>query len=580
MDFSNLKRQLGRENEVLSLEEMRQRLLDLLLFSSTVLGTGIYISALGPALSNNLYPYVAVYTASYVWLLVITFVRQLPYRLRANSWLLFLYLFGVLNLPLSGFNVDSGLFLLTFIAMSTLLYNSKAGLVALVLSLVSIGIMAYFIVYQGFHLYLGLPQNNGMLWVIGGAIFVLMGIILVASLSVLLQGLTLNLTHTTALVEEMRQKNEALIESENRYRRLVETSPDAIMLVGLDGKIVMANLASQVLLGFTSAEEMVGWEIADLAPAQPLASEWKLENLQAVGAIQDIETEMLRKDGRHIMVEFSVSPVLNAAGEPQAILGIGKNITKRKVAEWLLQKAKEKLEQRTAQLQESQFQLRKLAAQVITIHEEERRVISQELHDDAGQALITLKHSLSSALEELPDAAETVRERLVGALNLVDRTLTLIRSMSHRLRPPALEVGGLNLSLAELCRECGQQTSLQIHYTGQELPGLPEDIAINLYRVAQEAITNILKHAAASEAEVVLTHSRGVISLSIRDNGKGSRADIHAQFGIGLFGIHERLSMLGGELRVEANPGEGYRLTARVPWKAPRQKALSRKKAA
>ena len=579
MDFLNLKRQLGRENEVLSLDEMRQHLLDLLLLSSVVLGTGIYIFALGPAISNNLYPFVAVYSVSYVWLLVITFVRRLPYRLRANSWLLFLYLFGTLNLPLSGFNVDSGLFLLTFIAMSTLLYNSKAGLVALALSLASVGIMAYFIVYQGFHLYLGLPQNNGMLWVIGGAIFVLMGTILIVSVTVLLQDMALNLVRTTTLAEEMRHKNEELIESERRYRRLVETSPDAILLVSLDGKIMMANLASQVLLGFTSAEEMIGWDIKDLAPGDPLGGKGTLENLLTGRVIREVETEMLRKDGRHIMVEFSVSPIASPTGEPLAILGVGRDVTKRKIAEWLLRKAKSKLEQRTEELQASQTQLRKLAAQVITVHEEERRVISQELHDDAGQALITLQYGLSSALEELPAGSEMVRDRLLGALRMVERTMMLIRSVSHRLRPPALEVGGLNLSLAELCRECCQQTGLQIKYKGQELPGLPEDLAINLYRVAQEAITNILKHAGASQVEVALARRRGAICLSILDNGKGSRADIHAQFGIGLFGMHERLSMLGGELRVEANPGEGYRLTARVPWKAPRRKTPSRKKA-
>jgi signal transduction histidine kinase len=283
---------------------------------------------------------------------------------------------------------------------------------------------------------------------------------------------------------------------------------------------------------------------------------------------------MLRKDGRHIMVEFSASPILNASGEPQAILGIGRDVTQRKIAEWLMRKAKNTLEQRTEQLQASQTQLRKLAGQVITIHEEERRIIAQELHDDAGQTLITLKHSLSSALDELPEQPGALRDRLVGSLKLVDRSMTLIRSVSHRLRPPALEAGGLNLSLAELCRECREGTRLQIHYEGQELPGLPVDIAINLYRVAQEAITNILKHAAATRVRIALTYKRGKISLSILDNGVGSPVDIQDHAGIGLFGMQERLGMLGGELNVDVKQGHGYRLTARVPWKASQTKNL------
>ncbi len=323
-------------------------------------------------------------------------------------------------------------------------------------------------------------------------------------------------------------------------------------------------------MGFTSAEELAGWEVADLMPGTA-ADGWGLESILRNGVIRDAETEMLRKDGRHIMVEFSASLVSDGSGNPQAILGVGKDITKRKISEWLLQKAKTQLEQRSEQLQASQIQLRKLAGQVITVHEEERRIISQELHDDAGQALITLKHSLGSALEELSAQPEALRERLLVALRLVDRTMALIRSLSHRLRPPALDVGGLNLSLMELCRECREQTRLQIDYAGQELPGLPDDIAISLYRVTQEAITNVLKHADATRVQIALAHRRGRISLTILDDGRRGHARAHPPGGIGLLGMQERLNMLGGELKVEPNHSHGYRLTALVPWKPERR---------
>jgi len=573
MDFSFLKKHLEFQEESLDLNRMRRRLLDILLGSSAVLGTGLYIIALGPSLANRLYPSVAVYTISYLWLLGITIFKRLPYGLRANSWLFFFYVLGVNNLLYSGFNVDSGLFLLTFVAMCTLLYNLRAAGRALILSLVTILVISYLVVERSFVLRLALPQGNGMLWVIGGSIFMLMSFLLSVSLNVMVRGLSTNLSKTTALAAELRQKNDALVESETRYRKLVETSPDAILLVDLDGKVIMGNLASQILLGFTSAEDLVGWEIEDLMPGGPSGNGWNLEELLDDGALRDIEIEMLRKDGRHIMVEFSTSVITNSIGEPQAILGVGKNITKRKVVEWLLQKAKSELEQHTKQLQVSQIQLRKLAGQVITVHEEERRIISQELHDDAGQTLITLKHSLSSALEELNSQPEAARERLEGSLKLVDQTMSRIRSLSHRVRPPALDVGGLNLSLMELCRECHQQTKLQIHYTGKELPGLPDDIAINLYRVAQEAITNILKHASATRVEVTLGYKRSQISLSILDDGVGGIAEVQPQGGIGLFGMQERLNLLGGQLKIDVNREHGYKLIALVPWKAPRRKA-------
>lgn len=567
MDFTFLKKQFDLQGAALDLDELRKSLLDILLLSSAVLGTGLYFIALQPSLVNRLYPAIAVYTLSYLWLLVITFVKRLPYRLRTNSWLLFFFVLGGINLWYSGFNVDAGLFLLTYIAMCTLLYSFRAGVRAILLSLAAILVMNYLIVERGFILRLALPQQNAMLWAIGGIVFLLMGILLAVSLTVLIRGLTANLSRVTSLAEELRQKNEALIEGEARYRNLVETSPDAIMLVGLDGKITMANLASQVLLGFTSADELVGWQIADLVPGDPSGGGLNMNTLLAAGVIRDAETEMLRKDGRHIMVEFSASLITNAAGEPQAILGMGKNITKRKIAEWLLQKAKTQLEQRTEQLQTSQIQLRKLAGQVITVHEEERRIISQELHDEAGQTLITLQHSLGSVLAELPEEAGALEERLVGSLRLVDRAMALIRSVSHRLRPPALDVGGLNLSLTELCRECSEGTHLQIDYTGLELPGLPDDIAISLYRVAQEALTNIMKHAAATRVEIALGYARGKISLSIMDDGSGGSTEDQPHDGIGLLGMQERVSLLGGELKVKSDQGRGYRITALVPWK-------------
>jgi two-component system NarL family sensor kinase len=152
-------------------------------------------------------------------------------------------------------------------------------------------------------------------------------------------------------------------------------------------------------------------------------------------------------------------------------------------------------------------------------------------------------------------------------MKIVERAMSLIRSLSHRLRPPALDVGGLNLSLAELCRECREQTSLEVEYAGLELPGLPEDIAISLYRVTQEAITNTLKHAAATRLEIKLGYRRGWITLSIEDNGRGCPAGSRPHAGIGLLGMQERLNLLGGTLSAMGNTGRGFRLVARAPWK-------------
>jgi signal transduction histidine kinase len=139
-----------------------------------------------------------------------------------------------------------------------------------------------------------------------------------------------------------------------------------------------------------------------------------------------------------------------------------------------------------------------------------------------------------------------------------------VRSLSHRLRPAALEVGGIHISLEDLCRDVADQTRLSIQYTGQDLPGLPNEIAISLYRVVQEALTNILKHADARRVQVRLHAHHDFVMVSVRDDGKGVLASTRA--GTGLLGLQERLHLLGGEIKIEFQPGKGVHLLASIPW--------------
>jgi len=149
--------------------------------------------------------------------------------------------------------------------------------------------------------------------------------------------------------------------------------------------------------------------------------------------------------------------------------------------------------ERTAALLDSQEKMRLLTAQTVKAQEEERRTISRELHDDAGQALITLQYSLTAIQGELPETETFSRTRLADSLKVIDQTMQHIRSLSHSLRPPVLDIGGIDLSLQEYCREQAKRTQVPIIYHGQDIPGLPDEISISLYRFVQEALTNVLK---------------------------------------------------------------------------------------
>jgi len=226
--------------------------------------------------------------------------------------------------------------------------------------------------------------------------------------------------------------------------------------------------------------------------------------------------------------------------------------------------------ERTSSLAASQEQLRKLTRQIVIAQEEERRRVSRELHDDAGQELITLRFRLETLLNELPSDHPPINQRLKEAIAQIEHTSEHIRDLSHSLRPPVLDVAGIHVSLKEYCREYSERTRVRVQYRGENIPALPDPIGICLFRFVQEATTNILRHAHASQVNIGLHHRNGIIVLSVADDGRGMDKDWRAQSaGIGLLGLEERLSLLGGQLIVKTKPGGGTRLTARIPWDAP-----------
>ncbi len=217
-------------------------------------------------------------------------------------------------------------------------------------------------------------------------------------------------------------------------------------------------------------------------------------------------------------------------------------------------------------------QSRRLAHQVVRAQEEERRRLSRELHDEAGQALTALRISLELLQSELPSQNNHLRKSLEEAVTLTDMTRKQIRLTAQGLRPPALDTMGLNLTLEELCRNFAKRTLLQVDYEGQPLPTLPGEIDISLYRFVQEALTNVANHAAATRVKVKLNYNDiSGICLIVSDNGRGfipppsEPVRWRANSGLGLASMQERLELLGGWLEIASTLGQGTSLTACIP---------------
>ena len=217
-------------------------------------------------------------------------------------------------------------------------------------------------------------------------------------------------------------------------------------------------------------------------------------------------------------------------------------------------------------------QARRLTQEVLSVQEKERRNLSRELHDEAGQALTTLVLNLRMIQADVPGDQAPLRRRLREAGELAQGTVEKIRLLARGLRPPALDTLGLNTSLKGLCQDIARRTGISVRYTGVEISPLPDAVAICLYRILQEALTNVVKHANADRVQVRLRRDDGVAFLSVEDNGRGfdawplkSPRNGNGSRSLGLLGMQERLELVGGCLEIVSPQGGGTRLIAHIP---------------
>lgn len=217
-------------------------------------------------------------------------------------------------------------------------------------------------------------------------------------------------------------------------------------------------------------------------------------------------------------------------------------------------------------LMDQRENLSRMAERVIAAQEEERQRISRELHDDLGQALTTHLLALRTLQEDLSSPGTELFEHLQALYDQSYEILGKIRRLAKDLRPPVLDTLGLKLAMQTYCTEFTRRTNLPVVFeTDPSLPVLPDIYNITLYRVLQEALTNIVKHAQASQVWVELGMEDQMITLTVQDNGHGFVRGEKPSNGIGLAGLQERLTVAGGKLSISSTPKHGTILSAQFP---------------
>jgi signal transduction histidine kinase len=219
-------------------------------------------------------------------------------------------------------------------------------------------------------------------------------------------------------------------------------------------------------------------------------------------------------------------------------------------------------------LMEQRENIRHMAEHVVAAQEEERQRISRELHDDLGQELTTHLIALRNLQQDLSLPPESLYERLQSLYDQSYEVFVKIRGIARDLRPPVLDTLGLKVALQTYCTEFTRRTHLPVIFESEadaSLPKLPDAYNITLYRTLQEALTNVVKHAQASQVWVDLSMEEDQVTLTVQDNGIGLGEKKMGTNGIGLAGLRERITIAGGTLKITSTPRRGTILAAQFP---------------
>jgi len=353
-------------------------------------------------------------------------------------------------------------------------------------------------------------------------------------------------------VTERQRLKQALRETEGLFQQIFEDAGDGMILHD-KGRIIDVNREACRSLGY-SREELLELSLHDIVMGldqEFLAELWGRQN----GGVTLLPGSHRRKDGSTFPVEINTGEVIYEGRKLR--LAVFRDITERHQAEEALKDSEEKL--------------RFLTTQLLSAQEDERKRLSQGLHDELGHALLAMKLDLGAMSKQLLPEQSELAENVKELMSYVDEVVESVRRLYLNLTPGDLEDLGLTAALKSLCEEFGRhQEKISWSINLDNIDKLfPIAVETALYRIFQEVLTNIGKHADPSEVEVTAESRDGQVCFKVRDNGKGF--DMHngrqssVKAGMGLLALEERIRMLGGRLEVWSRKDQGTTISFSIP---------------
>src|SRR5882672_5448533 len=395
-------------------------------------------------------------------------------------------------------------------------------------------------------------------------------------------------------VTDRIQAERTLRESEERFRLLVEGVQEyAIFQLDPDGNVVSWNAGAQRLKGYDSVE-IIGHHFSIFYPQEDQMNNKPREILARAtrqGQTSD-EGWRIRKDGSRFWANVVITALRDANGNLLGFAKLTRDTTENRERAEALTKAKEllelRVEQRTAvlsrvnhemrteiaerqraeeDLRESRDQLRALAARLQSVREEECTYIAREIHDELGKACTAIKMDLALIGRKLTKRQTKLLAKVASSTQLVDSAIVTLRKIASELRPRTLDDLGLPAALEAQAQEFESRTGIHCSVTLPEDPlTLDTDRSTAIFRIFQESLTNVARHAHATRVEARLRRENDRIIFQVFDNGTGFDPEVaKARKSLGLIGMQERALLLHGDFKTEGMPGSGTTMTLTIP---------------
>ncbi len=350
--------------------------------------------------------------------------------------------------------------------------------------------------------------------------------------------------------QKLRGIKVALRTSQESYEELFTNASDAIWVHGTDGKIVIANKACEKVTGY-SPDELTGKNVSELMPpdALSIAREVKTKLLKGQSIDQRYDQRLIKKDGSEAIIEL-FTRLIKADGKPSAFQNIARDVTEER------------------KLRDN---LRVQIHRTLMAQEEERKRIARELHDDIAQSILLLSRRLdiliSRGAHKPPKASVSELENIQ---NIANEAYKSLQRYARDLRPSILDQMGLVAALNWLAEELGKELGTKTTVKADKLPPLPSETELAMFRIAQEALNNVRKHAQASKINITVKSDSNSVKMTITDNGKGFSAprltgDLAREGKLGILGMEERARLIGGNLQIKSEPGKGTTVLAKAP---------------